>query len=155
MEPTTFYRAPSIVLAKLDQLFSILQEAKNKFEQIASTLKNKQVQQTVISLAQESRQYASELGSQIESLGGEPQKSYYEHELRGKACQAGEWKILDAEKDSLKICEMSEKSMMQAYREVLNEPFLLEGIRKMIRYQLNGIMCAFVQLRLLNASLRR
>ena len=152
---STYYKAPAVVIEKLNRLFGILQEAKLTFEQVALSLKNKQVHETVISLAQESRQYARELGAQIISLGGNLHKLYTEHELDNKFFLPGEWQILDSEKKTLKVCEKSEKLVLRAYREVLNEPFLIEGIRKMIRYQLNGIMCAFFQLKMLNASLLR
>jgi len=47
---------------------------------------------------------------------------------------------------------MKEKKMTGAYREILNDPNLYEGLRSMMRYQLNGILCAFAQLKLLYVS---
>jgi len=46
---------------------------------------------------------------------------------------------------------MNEKKMVFAYRDILNESLLYEGLRKMIRYQLNGVLVTFMQLRLLNS----
>ena len=42
--------------------------------------------------------------------------------------------------------------MINAYRAVLNEPFLMEGVRKLMRTQLNGIMYAFLQLKLFSTA---
>ena len=42
--------------------------------------------------------------------------------------------------------------MISAYRDVLNEPYLFEGLRTIIRRQLNGIMYAFLQLKLLGGT---
>jgi hypothetical protein len=44
---------------------------------------------------------------------------------------------------------LNERKMVSAYRDILNESFLYDGLRKLIRYQLNGILCSFTQLRLL------
>ena len=45
--------------------------------------------------------------------------------------------------------------MIVAYRSILNEPFLHDNLRKLIRCQLNGLTYAFMQLKLLNTSFHR
>jgi uncharacterized protein (TIGR02284 family) len=156
MAKTTLYRTSPLILDKLNKLLLMLREAKNNCERLALTFKNKELSQSVISLAQESNQYASELSSQIRSLGGEAQETT-EKDKRNIAGQnlEKEWVIQEAEKDTLLFCANQEASMVRAYREVLHEPFLHDGIRKMIRYQLNGILFAFSRLKLLNASLNK
>lgn len=154
MAALSISKTPPLILDKLNGLIGKLHEAKNTFERLASTFKNKELGQSVISLAQDSKQYASELSSQIQSLGGEARAEQDKGEL-DQAGLAGEkeWIIQDKEKDTLQFCAHHEASMLKAYREVLHEPYLHEGIRKMIRYQLNGILFAFSRIKLLNASL--
>jgi len=148
-------KTPKAILEKLDRLLETLQRVKKTYEQTASTINNQQIRYTILGLAQESKQYANELMSHIEILGGSRERSSAEAEFVYEGAPAkNEWEC-DIEKDSLKDCTRSEKFLLQVYREVLNEPFLYENIRKMIRYQLNGILHSFAQLKLLNASLRR
>ncbi len=152
---TTISTMPSLAFEKLKYLLASLQKAKIAYEQMASNLKDKQMQQTVIGLAQETRQYATELDSYVHTLGIEAE--FLEVDLE---CSKAKWVenkepiMLEGEKDILRWCAKSEKSMVRVYREVLNEPYLYDGIRKMIRYQLNGLMHSFAQLKLLNSSLR-
>jgi uncharacterized protein (TIGR02284 family) len=147
-------RTPPLILDRLNSLLAVLYESKNIYEQLANTFNNKELSQSVFSLAQESKQYASELSSQIQSLGGvakdpEGEKQFHQTNIQGD----GILSIREKEKATLRYCATHEASMVRAYREVLHEPFLHEGIRKMIRYQLNGILFAFSRLKLLNASL--
>ena len=147
-------KTPKAILEKLDRLLDTLQKVKKTFEQSASTIHNQQIRYTILGLAQESKQYANELMSHIEILGGTRERFIVETELDFCDDDKNEWEC-NEEKDRLKICTSSEKFLLQVYREVLNEPFLYDNIRKMIRYQLNGILHSFAQLKLLNASLRK
>ena len=45
-----------------------------------------------------------------------------------------------------------EKKIINAYRKILNEPYLTAGVRVLIRTQLNGILYAFLQLKLLSVT---
>jgi hypothetical protein len=122
---------------------------------MASGLKDRQLQLTVFGLAQESRQYATELDSYVQTLGMSEELSEVDIECsKAKWIENKEPVVPHEEKDILRWCAKSERSMVSVYREVLNEPYLYEGIRRMIRYQLNGIMHSFAQLKMLNASLR-
>jgi hypothetical protein len=153
---TTIYKPPPIVLEKLNHLLDILQKARKDFEEMASTIKNKEIRQTILGLVQESRQYANELVSHIQMLGGETTHPHFSIEFNYDGIpEKKDWKIFQEERDSIQYCTMTEKSIVKLYREVLNEPFLYEDIRKMIRYQLNGMMHSFSQLKLLSASLHK
>jgi hypothetical protein len=61
--------------------------------------------------------------------------------------------ILLEEEAILQSCQLSEKKMIVAYRNILNEPTLEDNLRNLLRNQLNGLACAFTQIKLLNASL--
>ena len=149
MMKSSIYKAPPSILEKLTGLFNLLRQEKRKYEQIAENISDKEFRATVIGLAQESNQYACELSSQIHCLNGDMPVDKYPGEL-GE--QALENRSGCSENELLCYCKDSEKHMISAYREILNEPFLLEGVRKVIRYQLNGILYAFLQLKLLSST---
>ncbi|HMH32028.1 MAG TPA: DUF2383 domain-containing protein [Puia sp.] len=151
----TLYEMPSLVTDKLKYLLVSLQKSRKVYEQMAFTLKNRQLRLTIIGLAQESRQYATELDSYVTTLGLETERMETGLEFSDDSSPEGkDWICLEEEKDILHWCAKSEKALLKVYREVLNEPFLNEGVRKMMRYQLNGMMHSFAQLKLLYASLR-
>ncbi len=136
------HTAPPFLLEKMNNLCSILWQGKKEYEQVATTMANKDLRITMLTLAQESNQYAHELSSQIHSLGGIPEI---------KKNREPEWpdeiKNLNDENKILTWCNKNEKKLIGAYREILNESFLYEELRKMIRYQLNEMLCAFMQVK--------
>jgi Domain of unknown function (DUF2383) len=153
METNFVQKTHGIILEKLNDLLLALNKAKRRYEQMASTINNLQLRYTILGLAQESKQYANELMSQIEVLGGNSSKSHGGSDFNYDGLSDN--KAGEIEKEQLKDCSISEDSLIQLYRKVLNEPLLYEMIRKMLRYQLNGIMHSFSKLKLLNASLHQ
>lgn len=141
------FKASPLVLEKINLLCRLLWQGKREYETVAANISDKELQCAILALAQGNNQYANELSSQIETLGGIPPK---ENMLE----QETKTKILGDEIEILAFCKMHEKKMLEAYREILNESFLYEGLRKMIRYQLNGTLCAFTQLKLLTSFSR-
>jgi len=139
-------KTPPFILEKIENLCNLLLKGKREYEQVASVVPDKDLRRTILTLAQESNQYACELFSQIQSLGGITQ----EEKTDESECEL-DIKVLTDENEILSFCKMNEKKMVSAYREILNESFIYEGLRKMIRYQLNGILCAFMQLKLLSS----
>ena len=140
------HKAPPFLLEKMNNLCSLLLQEKKEFEQVATTVANKDLRNTMLTLAQESNQYACELSSQIHSLGGVP-----EIEKNNEPEQKDKIRNLNDENEILTFCKMNEKRMIGAYQEILNEAFLYDGLRKMIRYQLNEMLCAFMQVKQLNS----
>ena len=141
---TTFntYQAPPSLLEKMNNICSLLWQGKKEYEQVATIIGDKNLRSTMLSLAQESNQYACELLSQIHTLGGVSEiEKINEPELRD------EIKNFSDENEILTFCKMNENKMIGAYREMLNESLLYEGLRKMIRYQLNGMLCNFMQIK--------
>ena len=139
------YKAPPFLLQKMQALCSMLLQDKKKYETVGAGIADQQFRRTILTLAQESNQYATELLSQIETLGGMDQ-----HTAPVNQDTAGPGAFAN-EEDILSFCQLNEKKMVSAYRDILNESFLYEGLRKMIRYQLNGILCSFTQLKLLQS----
>ncbi len=143
MELNLFEASP-LILEKIKSLCGLLWQGKKEYEQVAANIHDKELRHAILMLAQENNQYARELSSQIETLGGVPPKeNIYE--------ASAEAKIFHDENEILAFCKLNETKMLEVYRDILNESFLYEGLRKMIRYQLNGILCAFTQLKLLNS----
>ncbi len=145
------HKTPGIILDKLNRLLNALQEVKNHYEQVAKRIQNQQLKLSILGLAQESKQYANELIAHIETLGGilhdrvktdcnRVDQSTDSHEEVGSA-------------EDLVQLKIGEQQVMKTYRDVLNEPFLYDTIRQMIRYQQNGLLHCFSQIRMLYATL--
>jgi hypothetical protein len=147
---STVNKIPAFVLEKLDILFQLLKERKVEYETFAGKVNDKQLKRTVLTLAQETNQYAMELSSQIETMSG---RKNQEENNKDTVTMPEVTLMISGENDILKSCEVSEKRMIVAYRNILNEPFLHDNLRKLIRSQLNGLTYAFMQLKLLNTSL--
>ena len=140
------YKGSPFLLDKLNHVFRLLRQGKKEYEQVATSVDNKDLRSTMLTLAQESNQYACELSSQIHSLGGLPEmEKNNEQELKENI------RNLNDENKILSFCRMNEKKMISAYQDILNESFLYEGLRKMIRYQLNQMLCAFMLVKQLNS----
>jgi len=148
------YQAPAGILDQLKSLFAILTRGKTKYEHIAAKIMDKNLHRTIIWLAQENSQYANELSRQIEIMGGHLETAIPVNIKQPREDEL-DFNPQKTDKEIFALCAQHEKEIIKAYRKVLNEPFLTGGIKNMIRYQLNGLLCAFQQLRLLNASLHR
>jgi len=136
------YKAPPYLLEKINNICTLLRQGKKEYEQVATNVTDKDLRRTMLSLAQESNQYACELSSQIHTLGGTP-----DMEIINESVAEDEIKNVNGETEIITLCEKNEKKMLIAYREILNESFLYEGLRKMILYQLNEMLCAFMQVK--------
>lgn len=140
------------IAQKLNFLVQILQESKRGYEEISQLLPDRSIQRTIKSLAVECGQYVSELTCQITTLGGEPQPENNNSD-HYSWYQTKSWETSNNE-DVLLTCTKRENLIVKAYREVLNDPSLYTSLRSMITYQLNGMLYAFVKVKLLNTTLR-
>lgn len=140
------YKASPFLLEKINAICKLLRQGKKEYEQVATSIDDKDLRSSMLTLAQESNQYACELSSQIHTLGGTP-----EIEITGEPEVEKKIRYLDNENKILTFCKIKEKKMIRAYQEILNESFLYEGLRKMIRYQLNEMRCIFMQVKQLNS----
>jgi hypothetical protein len=145
------HKTPGIILDKLTRLLNALQEVKNNYEQVAKRIQNLQLKLSLLALAQESKQYANELIAHIETLGGKLQD-------RIKT----DFNRVDQPDTNIEVpgymvdlvqLNLGEQLVLKTYREVLNEPFLYDTIRQMVRYQQNGLLHCFSQIRMLYATL--
>jgi hypothetical protein len=138
-------------LDKLTRLLNALQNAKNYYEQVAKRIQNHQLKLSILALAQESKQYANELIAHIETLGGTLQDRVKMD--CNRVNEADEEQELPSSAADFLGLKIEEQLVMKTYRDVLNEPFLYDTIRQMIRYQQNGLLHCFSQIRMLYATL--
>jgi len=144
-----------IMSAKLCRLLSFLHQAGEEFEKVAQKTKDKNIKMSIRGIVLETKQYKRELNAQLQSLrikeiknidiiGGvsteEVLKNNHSNDTRR------------TDKDMVELCCKSEVNFERAYRNILNEYFLLNTLREMLTYQLNGIKCAFMQLKLLRSA---
>jgi hypothetical protein len=151
MIASVVHKTPGIILDKLTRLLNALQEVKNNYEQVAKRIQNNQLRLSLLGLAQESKQYANELIAHIETLGGKLQERIKSDFNRVE--DEGDIPELPSTTVDLVQLKMGEQMVMKTYREVLNEPFLYDTIRQMVRYQQNGLLHCFSQIRMLYATL--
>ncbi len=149
-------RKNKFVALKLNDLLDILFELKTGLEEVADSVTDKQLRKTINSVATESNQYVVEITSKIQSLGGKPHHSslHRKHDLMGLGTVTAAPVTIQSEPEALARCYSSEHSIIKAYRDFLNEYTPYEDVRSLVRTQLNGILCAFVQLKLVNIALR-
>ena len=139
-------KSSPLILEKINSLCGVLWQGKREHEEAAAVVPDKEISRTILMLALESNQYACELSSQIQTLGGAaPKEIIYKPGLQLNP------KMLQDKKGILAFCKASEKKMVGAYVKLLNESGLYDGFKKMMRYQLEGIQSAFMQLKLFNS----
>ncbi|HLY70291.1 MAG TPA: hypothetical protein VKR53_11230, partial [Puia sp.] len=57
-------------------------------------------------------------------------------------------------KETMNICSKVEYPIIKLYRKILQQPVLNSSLKKIIQYQMNGIMCTTLQLKLLSKFLQ-
>jgi hypothetical protein len=152
------FKPVTLVITSLTELSKALIEAKRKCEEIEWRVRNEQLRKTLIGLEQLNSQYARELISQIQSLGGAPQTLEAGSPLASSAPEIGEINVrkeaLNVRKETLNICSKVEYPIIKLYRKILRQPFLSSNLKKTIQYQMNGVMCSTLQLKLLSKFLQ-
>lgn len=148
------HRTPGLILDKLDRLLAQLQVVKENYEQAALHIHSKALRLSLLTLSQESKQYANELMSHIESLGGVLSVTKKRDVNRMNDGQQHPI-LLTGKTEELREMNLGEQRLLQTYRDVLNEPFLYEALRQRLRYQQNGLMHCFSQMKLLYAAMIR
>jgi len=148
MENTTL-----IFKEKFCALLSFLRQTREKFELVTEEMDDDHLRVTLRGLAVETSQYEQELSSQMQSLN-------IRDNYMPSICNCDELlkniqSIMTAEsiKEILETCTKTETYFEKAYRNVLNEYFPYQCLRDILVYQLNGIKCTFMKMKLLNSML--
>jgi hypothetical protein len=134
---------------KLSNLSSFLNEACKEFEDASKSVTEKDITMSVRSLIVETKQYIEELNSQVVSLSAK-NISYKINDKEEVKSDPLANKYLPA-RNMIEQCCNAEVFFERAYRLILNEQFPYTALRQMLTYQLNGIKCAFMQLKLLKS----
>ena len=150
MNPSRLFRAPAPVAKKIDRLFRLLVKEKEDFEQVAGHITDHALRCTVLSLAQQNNQYAAELSSYLQCTGATGVKP-----AKKAPAQTGTDRVFSNEKGVLAFCRNNEKKIATAYRKVVQEAALYDGLKEIIGYQQKGIAAACMQLQLLNSLTKR
>lgn len=146
------FKPVTLVITSLTELSKALMEAKRKCEEIERRVRNEQLRKTLINLEQLNSQYARELVAQIQCLGGGSQ--IVEAAARQSGASESELGEINVKKETLNICSKVEYPIIKLYRRVLRQPFLSTSLKKIIQYQMNGVMCTTLQLKLLSKFLQ-
>jgi len=141
------YKAPAEVVESLKKVCEVLRDEAVDCEKAAFAVKNRGLKEGVLYFVQESQQYASELKSQIECLGGNAGNHLH---FAGSTSSVSNLEKNEAE--LFDLISKSEERILSAYRRILNNSEILNGLRQLIRNQFNGMLCAFQQFKILNAA---
>jgi hypothetical protein len=152
MKTSLKYNPVTLVVTSLSELRGALIESKRKCEEVAHKIGNEQLRKTIINLEQLNIQYAHELDAQIQSLGGEFKNSTTLFHSQNSS-HSGETNI-NVKKEALNICTKVEYPIIKLYRKILRQPLLNASLKRIIQYQMNGIMCTTLQLKLLSKFLQ-
>ncbi|MBD0289459.1 MAG: hypothetical protein ICV79_29180 [Flavisolibacter sp.] len=134
----------SALLKKINDLCDLLRKGKREYEQMAASLPDKEIRQTILTLAQERNQYACELSAQLKIFGV---KEAVERPQEQKVA----FKYFRNLSAVLLFCRLRERKTLRAYRKLLKQSSINQGIQRMIHYQLEGMKCAFIQIKLLSS----
>lgn len=137
---------PVPVLERLESLLTLLTEHRTEFEQFAQQVYDRGSRDSILELAQECNQYAHELLSLFETMAS---RIIQENTITIQEPV----ELMQDERAVLNSCQVSEQKIITAYRRLLNEPYLDENLRNLLRNQLQGLTCAFMKIKLLNSLL--
>lgn len=140
---------PAAVTKKIYRLHRLLVKEKEDFEEVAGPITDRNLRSTVLSLAQQNNQYAAELSCYLQSTGTAVAKNKKSHSQEPGPAAVGPNAL--HETGVLAFCSSNERKIAQAYRRILQETALYQGLKDMMGYQLNGILSACMQLKLLRS----
>jgi len=141
------------IAEKMRNAISALEHAYQMFNCVAQKSTDRKTQILIFGLATESFQYYKELVSQVQVLECKPYLNEHGEETRI------EWNVVSMQRDTvrdntddiLKECTEIEKKLIKEYRNLLNDPYIYGDHRKLLQQQLNGLLYAFVKLKMLKS----
>lgn len=140
-------------LNKFCGLMFILKRSKIDFQMVADEIENYTLKSALNGLSEESSFYASELKNYLKLLGvsalsinaTEFSFNYFEGDVSDtENCEKG------LELQSL--CRFNEKSLTQAYSDLLEEPLPCKSLQEIVGYQLNALKISFQKIQTLNIA---
>ena len=140
-------------LKKFCGLMFFLKRSKVDFEMVADEVENYTLKSALNGLSEESNFYASELKTYLKHLGVNPSaihatefsSNYFDDDLNNiENCEKG----LELQT----LCSYNEKSLTQAYSDLLEEPLPCKSLQEIISYQLNALKISFQKIQVLNTA---
>jgi hypothetical protein len=156
MAASLLVKSDPVKLKRLNELRSALLEGIRKCGEVAISVTYEPLRKTIRHLELQSSQYANEINSKIEALGGKSKDMNVEQNADLNFAEESEERKStknNLEKQALKICKKTESSVLNLYSKILKEQFENDSLKKMIRYKMDGIMCITLQLKLLSKFL--
>lgn len=141
------------IAEKMRCAINALEHAYQMFNLVAQKCTDRKTQILVFSLATESYQYYKELISQVQVLECKPflNDKGEESKIEWNVIAMQKGRLIDNTEDVLKDCTEIEKKVIKEYRTLLNDPYILGDHRKLLQQQLNGLLYAFVKLKMLKS----
>lgn len=131
---------------RLNRVYELLLNEKRMLESVAASITDSALRCTVLSLAQQANQYATELSCYLRT-------PVIAATRKAKALLNAEPAVTD-ESGIIRFCRVQEQKLANAYQRLIKDLPFYEDLNGMVSYQLNGIRAAGLQLKLLG-SLRK
>jgi hypothetical protein len=129
------------ISAKLAYLLALLEDSRRELDTIADEMPDKALQVIVHGIADENSRSIRLLNSVIGDLKADPATE------RGPLITMGSTNFSDMDA-VFNSCHRMESVFVNAYRDILNQWFPNENLRRVLQYQLNGIKSGFMKLKL-------
>lgn len=147
-------KSDPVELKRLSELRGALLDGIKKCGEVAFYVANNTLSKTLLALEQQICQYLNELNFQIEALGGKTKEPGFERNLSVNFAEYKKKPVNNLEKQALQVCRKIEHSVIHLYSKILHERFENDQLKKIIQYQMNGIMRTTLQLKLISKFLR-
>jgi len=138
-------------ISKFSGLLFFLNRSNKEFEMVADEMGNHSLRTALNGLSDESYYYAGELKNYLDSLGiitetKEPgaEEGVYDYDEPPLTAVAGD--------ELLHICAHNERTLVQAYTELLNECLPFQSLKDVMVYQLNALKNTFLKIKTLNSA---
>ncbi len=145
----TTNKQTSVVVGKIRNLVSTLQNANRAFKHIAGRCGDRKAQILVFGMATESFQFYKELSLYMQVLKGEPvfnETIFTDYQYDNKGLENAGREQIDK---VLEDCASIEKGLIGEFRKLLNDHLITGDLRKMLQEQLNGFLYAFAKIKML------
>ncbi|MCO5236480.1 MAG: hypothetical protein M9933_09445 [Chitinophagaceae bacterium] len=140
-------------IKKIEYLIDALHAEEQRYNTDAETINHTQLRDSIRNLAQKNDHYAGELQSQLYMIGAEMSAGTENEPWKiPPPASATDDPVNPAWDEILQHCCGSEKNIITVYKSILKEPLPGE-LRRVLDYQLDGILSGFLQMKLVRDTL--
>ncbi len=157
MRKESYIKGYSEEIKKVRQLIVALRSEEQRYNDMANAVQDHQLRDSIRRVAQQHEHYASELQSQLYMIGAQLDSDAMNGDDPGEIIPS-----LSRERDTadrvllnevaVKDCCDNEKNMISLYRNLLNIS-LPQELHQVVRYQMDGIVSCFLQMKLVRTTL--